>query len=118
MASNYKNFVEILPEKADNWRNFCICIACRDVNGRPSTLLQKFPFKTERVKNHLKKCQHFKNKYPKLFAEFFLSEVKSENVMGTNRLRRESTGSVNSSITSISWNSMCSFISIINNYAL
>jgi hypothetical protein len=66
----------------------------------------------------LKKCQHFKNKYPELFAEFFLSEAESENVMGTNRLRRESTGSVNSSITSISWNSMCSFILIINNYAL
>ncbi len=47
MSSNFKHFVEILPEKADVWRNYCICIACRDVNGRPNTLLQKFPFKTE-----------------------------------------------------------------------
>ena len=92
MASNYKNFVEILPEKADNWRNYCICIACKDINGLQDTLLQKFPFKAERVKNHLKKCQNFKNKYPETFAEFFTSKTESE--------------SVNSSTQ----NSMCSFI--------
>jgi len=113
MAANFKTFVEILPEKADNWRNYCICIACRDVNGRPNALLQKFPFKTERVRNHLKKCQHFKNKYPEIFFELFASETErmeinefDENIVSSKRLRRESTGSVHSAITSISLRSI------------
>ncbi|PKB93862.1 hypothetical protein RhiirA5_387009 [Rhizophagus irregularis] len=76
MAANFKTFVEILSEKADNWQNYCICIACRYVNGRPNALLQKFPFKTERVRNYLKKCQHFKNKYPEIFFELFASETE------------------------------------------
>ena len=124
MAFNFKNFAEILSEKADNWRNYCICIACRDVNGRPNALLQKFPFKTERVKNHLKRCQHFKNKNPELFVEFFGSEAErgesnefDENIVGSKRLRRESIGSAYSSITSISWRSMYSFMLImLNNF--
>ncbi|CAB4398255.1 unnamed protein product [Rhizophagus irregularis] len=109
MAANFKTFVKILPEKADNWRNYCICIACRDVNGCLNALLQKFSFKTERVRNHLKKCQHFKNKYPEIFFELFASETKrmeinefDENIVSSKRLRRESTGSVHSAITSIS----------------
>ncbi|CAB4432851.1 unnamed protein product [Rhizophagus irregularis] len=105
MAANFKTFVEILPEKADNWRNYCICIACRDVNGCLNALLQKFPFKTERVRNHLKKCQHFKNKYPEIFFELFASETErmeinefDENIVSSKRLCRESTGSNNSSV--------------------
>ena len=123
MSSNFKTFVEILPEKADNWWNYCICIACRDVNGRPNALLQKFPFKTERVKNHLKKCQHFKNKNPELFAEFFGSDRGEgnefdENIVSSKRLRRESVGSAYSSITSISWRSMYSFMLIMLNNSM
>ncbi|CAB4485515.1 unnamed protein product [Rhizophagus irregularis] len=109
MAANFKTFVEILSEKADNWQNYCICIACRYVNGRPNALLQKFPFKTERVRNYLKKCQHFKNKYPEIFFELFASETErmeinefDENIVSSKRLRRESTGSIHSAITSIS----------------
>ena len=49
MSFNYKPFVEILPEKADAWRNFCICVACKNINGHQDTLLKKFPFKTERI---------------------------------------------------------------------
>jgi hypothetical protein len=122
MAANFKTFVEILQDKADNWRNYCICIACRDVNGRPSALLQKFPFKTERVRNHLKKCQHFKNKYPEIFVELFVSEKErveinefNENIVSPKRLRRESTGSAHSAITSISWRSIYLYFIINNN---
>jgi hypothetical protein len=88
MPSNYKPFVEILPEKADSWRNYCICIAYRDVNGHPNTLLKKFPYKTEQVKNHLKKCLNFKNKNPEMFDEFF--------GLGTARMDDEFDENVNS----------------------
>ena len=117
MSSNYKRFVEILLEKADNWQNYCICTACRDTNGRSDALLKKFPFKTERVKNHLKKCQHFKNKHPELFVELLELETEGgesnelgERVVSSKRLRRESTSSAYSSL---SWGSMCSFILFI-----
>lgn len=103
MSFNYKPFVEILPEKADAWRNFCICIACKDANGRDNALLKKFPYKTERVRTHLKKCQHFKNKYFEIYAELFEVEtISGENNDINNpnkRLRRESTGSVYSTIS-------------------
>src|ERR1051325_359589 len=109
MASNYKTFVEILPEKADNWQNFCICIACREAAGRQNALLNKFPNKTERIHNHLKKCQHFKNKYPEIFDEFFGSQIEKresneldETINSKKRLRRESTSS---GYSSISWES-------------
>ena len=79
MSFNYKPFIEKLQEKADAWRNFCICIACKNANGRPSALLQKFPHKTERIRNHLKKCQNFKNNNPKIYASFFETELRMEN---------------------------------------
>jgi hypothetical protein len=70
MASNYKSFIEILPEKVDIWRNYCICIACRDVAGCPNAILKKFPNKTERIQTHLKKCQHFKISFLKFILNF------------------------------------------------
>jgi hypothetical protein len=73
MASNYKSFIEIQPEKADAWRNYCICIACRDVAGRPNADLKKFPNKTERIQTHFKKYQHFK-----IYTEFFEVEKNRE----------------------------------------
>ncbi|GES82469.1 zinc finger BED domain-containing protein 1-like [Rhizophagus clarus] len=98
MSFNYKPFVEILPEKADTWRNYCICIACKDANDRDNTLLKKFPYKTERIQTHLKKCQHFKNKYFEIYAELFeVVTISNENNDINNpnkRLRRESTDSV------------------------
>ncbi|CAG8823808.1 20162_t:CDS:1, partial [Dentiscutata erythropus] len=56
------SYIEILEEKADEWRNYAICCACCDTLGRPTALLYKFSNKGEHVKNHLKKCQHFINK--------------------------------------------------------
>jgi hypothetical protein len=110
MSFNYKSFVEILPEKADAWRNFCICIACRDTNGCPDALLKKFPCKTERVRTHLKKCQYFKNKYSEAYAKLFETETVSgenNNINNPNkRLRRESTGSVYSSISRASMHAL------------
>ena len=99
MAFNCKHFVEILPEKADNWRNYCICIACRDTNGRSDTLLKKFPFKTERIRTHLKKCEHFKNKYPEMYTVFFEAETVDNIENSRKRLHRESTSSAYSSIS-------------------
>jgi len=49
MASNYKPFIEILSEKADAWRNYCICNACKEVEGHSNAILKKFPNKTERI---------------------------------------------------------------------
>jgi len=118
MPSDYKPFIEILPEKADSWRNYCICIACRDVNGRPNTLLKKFPNKTERVKNHLKKCLNFKNKYPEMFDEFFGSEIArtgnefDENMNSNKRVRRESASSGYLGFSSILQGSMYFFIKL------
>ena len=107
MSFNYKPFVEKLQEKADAWRNFCICIACKNANGRPNALLQKFPYKTERIRTHLKNCQNFKSKNPEMYASFFETELREENDKATEiskkRVRRESSGSVYSSI---SWTSM------------
>ncbi|GES91409.1 ribonuclease H-like domain-containing protein [Rhizophagus clarus] len=98
MSFNYKPFVEILPEKANAWRNYCICIACKDANSRDNALLKKFSYKTERIRTHLKKCQHFKNKYFEIYAELFEVEtISGENNDINNpnkRLRKESTGSV------------------------
>ena len=110
MSSNYKRFVKILPKKADNWRNYCICTACRDTNGRSDALLKKFPFKTERIRTHLKKCEHFKNKYPEMYTVFFEAETVDNIENSRKRLRRESTSSAYSSL---SWGSMCSFILFI-----
>jgi len=42
-------------------------------------LLQKFPYKTERIRNHLKKCQNFKNNYPEIYASFFEIELRKKN---------------------------------------
>ena len=108
MSFNYKPFIEKLQEKADAWRNFCICIACKNANGRPNALLQKFPYKTERIQTHLKKCQHFKSRNPEIYASFFETELRMENDEATKnlnkRVRRESSGS--SIYSSISWTSM------------
>jgi hypothetical protein len=106
MASNYKPFIEILPEKADAWRNYCICKACNEVEGRSNAILKKFPNKTERIRTHLKKCQHFKNKFPEIYAEFFEIEttgVENNEQNSSKKLRRESASSTYSSI---SWASM------------
>ena len=67
---------------------------------------KKFSNKTERIRTHLRKCQHFKNKYPEIYAEFFETEtVRVENNEENSRkkLRRESASSAYSSI---SWASM------------
>ena len=45
---------EILPEKADIWRNYCICNACNEAVGRPNAILKKFPNKTKRIRTPLK----------------------------------------------------------------
>jgi len=99
MSFNYKPFVEILPEKADAWRNFCICVACKDINGHQDTLLKKFPFKTERIRTHLKKCEYFKNKYPEMYTVFFEAETVDNIENSRKRLRRKSTSSAYSSIS-------------------
>jgi hypothetical protein len=106
MPHNYSSFVEILTEKADSWRHYCICAACSEVNGRSNALLNKFPNKSERIRNHLKKCQHFKEMYPDQFAELFVTEdeEKDDNtvdntVKSKKRIRKDSSGSVYSSIS-------------------
>jgi len=106
MAFNYKPFIEILAEKANAWRNYCICIPCKDILGRESAILKKFPNKTERIRTHLKKCEHFKNKFPEIYIELFEIEIirvgnNEEN--SKKRLRRESYTS------SMSWTSMYTF---------
>src|SRR5436305_15007837 len=105
MSSNYKRFVKILSEKADSWQNYCICITCRDTNGHADVLFKKFLFKTERVKNYLKKCQYFKNKYSELFAELLKLETEGEEsnelgerVVNSKRLCKESISSAYSSL--------------------
>ena len=115
MTSDYKHFVEILPEKADNWQNFCICIACRDTNGCDVTLLKRFPFKTERVKNHLKKCHNFKNKYPDMFSELFELGIENEDNEFGERLKRIRRESTSSAYSSQSLGSTCLFILFNNN---
>ena len=90
MASNYKPFIEILSEKADAWRNYCICNACKEVEGRSNAILKKFPNKTERIRTHLKKCQYFKNKFPEIYAEFFeLETSRVENNEENSRKKLE-----------------------------
>ena len=69
MSHNYKSFIEITTEKADLWWYFCICIACRDIEGRQVALLKKMPNKSNRIRNHFKKCNNFKNKYPQQYIE-------------------------------------------------
>ncbi|CAG8675129.1 1486_t:CDS:1, partial [Dentiscutata erythropus] len=58
-AYQFTGYIEVLDEKANEWRNYTICRTCRDAIGRLTALLQKFPNKSERVKNHLKKCKYF-----------------------------------------------------------
>ena len=106
MSFNYKPFVEILPEKADAWRNFCICVTCKNINGHQDTLLKKFSFKTERIRTHLKKCEHFKNKYSELFTELLELETEGEKsnelgerVVNSKRLYKESTSLAYSSLS-------------------
>jgi len=118
MASNYKPFIEILPEKADAWRNYCICNACKEVEGRSNAILKKFPNKTERIRTHLKKCQYFKNKFPEIYAEFFeleTSRVENNEENSRKKLRRESTGSAYSST---SWASIYNLLIYLLKYLM
>src|SRR5438067_571578 len=118
MPHNFSSFIEVLPEKEDAWRFYCICVACSEVNGRPTALLNKFPNKSERVKNHLKKCKCFREKYPEQFGEFFrMQEIEEENdeivennATSKKRVRRES---FNSTISSFSQTSMYFFSILI-----
>jgi hypothetical protein len=117
MPHNLSDFIEVLTEKADAWRFYCICFACIEVNGRPAALLKKFPNKSERIKTHLKKCKCFKEKYPEQFAELFnMQQIKekdeeaAENIeTSKKRARRES---FNSTISSFSQTSMYFYINI------
>ncbi|CAG8582835.1 4007_t:CDS:2 [Ambispora gerdemannii] len=99
MPHKYTSYIEILSEKADQWRNFCICISCRNIISCPAALLQKFPNKSDRVRNHLKKCIHFKEKHPDIFEKFFGS-IK-ESALNSKRSRIESSSS--STYSSRSW---------------
>ncbi|CAG8806930.1 6192_t:CDS:1, partial [Dentiscutata erythropus] len=49
----------IFDDKANEWRNYAICCVCCDAVGKPAAIIQKFPNKSDQVKNHLKKCKHF-----------------------------------------------------------
>src|SRR5688572_2532920 len=89
MPHKYNSYIELLSEKADVWRNFCICVSCRDTIGRPAALLNKFVNKNERIRTHLKKCEHFKKMYPEKFVEFFELEIENENLK-KKRLRDNS----------------------------
>jgi hypothetical protein len=58
------------------------------------------PNKSNRIRNHFKKCNNFKNKYPQQYIEYFESELEVENELisiSKKRLRRESTSSTYSS---------------------
>lgn len=95
MPHKYNSFIELLPEKADIWRNYCICTSCRDTIGRSTALLNKIVNKNERIRTHLKRCEHFKNMYPEKFVEFFESEIENENTVNSNK--RSRNDSVNNS---------------------
>jgi hypothetical protein len=50
MPHNLSDFIEVLTEKADAWRFYCICFACIEVNGRPAALLKNFQIKVNELK--------------------------------------------------------------------
>src|SRR5688572_5804290 len=62
---NLSKYIEVLPEKADRWRNYAICIGCVNVVSRDYAVEKKFSNKTERSLKHLKKCENFKTWFPK-----------------------------------------------------
>ena len=101
MPHKYSSYIELLPEKADAWRNFCICISCSNNVGRPVALLNKIVNKKERVLTHLKKCNHFKNLYPEKFVEFFGSETESENTVNSKKRPCNNSVSTSTSQTSM-----------------
>ncbi|CAG8851458.1 40312_t:CDS:1, partial [Gigaspora margarita] len=82
------SYIEILEEQADEWRNYAICCACRDALGRPTALLNKFSNKSERVKNHLKKCQHFISKVGSIKDVSRILDVELEEVKDIKAKKR------------------------------
>ena len=75
-AHKFTNYIEILDDKADEWRNYAICCACRDTVGKPAAILQRFPNKSDRVKNHLKKCKHFIEEQGGIEMAFKILDIK------------------------------------------
>ncbi|CAG8854358.1 43682_t:CDS:1, partial [Gigaspora margarita] len=72
------DYIEVLDEKADEWRNYAICRAYHDAVGKATAILKKFPNKSERAKNHLKKCQHFMDKQGSIEAASTILEINLE----------------------------------------
>ncbi len=62
---NLSKYFEVLPEKADKWRNYAICTGCVKVVSREYAIEKRFSNKTEQILNHLKKCDNFKTWFPK-----------------------------------------------------
>ena len=60
MPHKYINYIQLLSEKADKWRRYCICVSCKERLGYDVALLNRFPNKSERIITHLKRCSNFK----------------------------------------------------------
>ena len=58
---NLLKYIEILPEKADKWHNYAICVGCVKVVNKEYAIEKKFLNKTGQILNHLKKCDNFKS---------------------------------------------------------
>ena len=77
---NLLKYIEILPEKADKWRNYAICIGCVKVVNKEYAIKKKFSNKTKRIVNHLKKCDNFKSWFSKEEVnEVLVNEEVSED---------------------------------------
>lgn len=56
--------------------------------GRPTALLNKFSNKSERIKNHLKKCQHFISKVGSIEDVSRILDVELEEVKDVKAKKR------------------------------
>ncbi|CAG8484871.1 869_t:CDS:2, partial [Cetraspora pellucida] len=97
--ANLQQCTDGAPGETDEWRNYAICCACHDTLGRPTALLHKFSNKDERVKNHLKKCQHFINKVGGIEEASRILKIELEEVKEKSEIANAKKRCVESNIS-------------------